>query len=113
MRFSFDGKQYQIEFERQHTFRAEYDPILNVELQVKSKYPNTIARVYEVIDGAGGVIPGEILFREAKVGCWHKEKKGFSLEKGRQRALRMITKTIPVGMKPLLWKAYHERPRGQ
>lgn len=104
MRFTFKGLTYLIEFQR----RAKTVVVRNAdgtEKFVPGKYPDTVARLLEE-DPAKPL--AQKVYREATVGCWHREP-NFSLETGRIRALRMITKTIEKGMKPLMWKAYHDR----
>jgi len=110
MRFKFDGKEYYIEFRRTFKERVDFDaPPVVVDGEekpviVKATYPDTAVTIYEL--GKDGL---KNVFRTAKAGCYHKDK--FNLEKGRCSALRLATRTIPKAMKPVLWKAYHERPR--
>lgn len=104
MKFTYKGKDYVIEFQRRNKHVTRYRPD-GTQFYLESKYPSTIARLVE-IDPAKPL--AEKIFREASVGCWHQEPQ-FSLEKGRIRALRMITMTIDKDMKPLMWDAYHNR----
>lgn len=105
MKFTHEGTEYLIEFERQHKTFIVYDPIMQADKEVPSKWPYTIVRILELI-------PGPIVtyktYREATVGAWHREPT-FSLEKGRLRALALVTRTLPKTMKPLLWKTYMQR----
>jgi hypothetical protein len=104
MIFEFDGKTYLIEFKREYKTRLFHDPETGEESNVKTTHPYTTAFLYETSKEKPLM---KQLFRTATVGCWHHER--YSPEKGRVRALRMITRTIPKEMKPVMWKAYHER----
>src|SRR3990167_9632009 len=103
MSFVFGGKTYVIEFSRAYREYPRHDYETGLDFNVKSKYPYTTATVFEV----DPIKFAKKIFRTATVGCWHGDT--FRLEKGRTGALRLITITLPKAMKPLLWKAYHER----
>lgn len=113
MRFQFEGKTYSIEFQRDYSTHRSVStsPEATTTTFVKDTFPYTIARIMLHTTTVDGKEKLEV-WRTAKVGCWHQEKK-FSLETGRLRALRNITRTIPKPMKPLMWDAYHSRPRGK
>src|SRR5688572_29785262 len=106
MRFTFDGKNYYIEFQRKYREYPRHDYETGLDFSVKSKYPYTTVTIFET-DPAHPL--DKKVFRTATTGCYHKDN--FSIEKGRCRALRLATITTPKAMKPVLWKAYHERPR--
>lgn len=108
MKFEFGGKNYEIEFRRVYREYPHTDPETKLQFMRKSTYPYTTANVIE-IDPKNPL--NKKVFRTATVGC-HKGDR-FSLEKGRTRALRLLTITTPKAMKPVLWKAYHERTRTQ
>lgn len=104
MKFEFDGKLYTIEFSRKQREYVRHDPKTGLDHSYESTYPYTTATIVESdpkrpLDKKS--------FRTATVGCYHADK--FNLEKGRIRALRLITITLPLAMKPLMWKAYHDR----
>jgi hypothetical protein len=104
MEFKYHGKTYRIEFQRKTRPIVKHDNVSGLETFEPGRYPDTTVRL--VIVGPGAF--DKAIFREATVGCWHKEK-GFSLEKGRIAALRLVTAAIDKEMRPLLWKAYHTR----
>ena len=104
MRFEFDGRSYYITFQRKHREYLRHDYETGLDFNVKSKYPDTTVTIFET-DPAHPL--DKKVFRTATVGCWREDH--FSLEKGRVRALRLATVTCPLAMKPLLWKAYHDR----
>ena len=108
MRFDYNGKTYCISFKRDHKMVPAPNQLEVVKM---SKFPYTTANIDicqpEPLLGGRLVVVVEG-WRTATVGCWHREKK-FSTEKGRVRALRQITRTVPVEMKPLMWNAYNSR----
>lgn len=106
MRFEFGGKVYVIDFERKYRQFQKHDYVSGLDSFVKSKFPYTTATIYET-DPTHPL--DKKVFRTATAGCFHRDN--FSLEKGRCRALRLVTMALPKEMKPVLWKAYHERPR--
>lgn len=106
MRFEFGGRTYTIEFQRKYLEYQRHDYETGLDFTVKSTYPYTTVTIFET-DPAHPL--DKKIFRTATTGCFHKDN--FSLEKGRCRALRLATITTPKAMKPVLWKAYHERPR--
>lgn len=114
MKFNWEGKNYILEFERQHkdVIVGPYDEATGIGRKVKSKYPYTTVRVVEV--GANG--RDKTIFRTATVGCWHREAATYSRGNGfkeisRLRALNMVTKTLPKSMKKLMWNAYLNRDK--
>lgn len=119
MKFDFEGAKYEIEFSRQHRqvvvgAEERTDPVTGevttVQVKKPSKYPYTTVVLWR---SAVGRLPGE-LFRTATCGCWFKERlkpNQSLLETGRLRALRMISKTLPVALKREMWRAYMSRPK--
>lgn len=103
MRFTFDGKDYTIEFQRSFRERVKTN-LAGDDVVTKSTKPYTTVTLLEADLGRP---QAKTTYRTATVGCWHKDK--FSLETGRVRALRSMTRTLPKAMKPVLWKAYHDR----
>lgn len=103
MRYTFDGKTYVIEFKRVYREYPHTDVKTGLQLMRKSTNPYTTVTILETTPGQ----PVQKVFRTATVGCHHGDR--FSLEKGRCRALRLATITLPLQMKPILWKAYHDR----
>lgn len=111
MKFEFEGKKYLIEFRREFRSHIKRDK-RGIDHILPSKYPSTTATIVEVVSVDDKGRPKETkVYRVATAGCYHED--AFTLEKGRCRALRMLTNNaaIPKAMKPILWKAYHERPR--
>lgn len=104
MRFSFEDKQYIIEFKRAYREYPHTDLESGLQLMRKSAHPYTTVTVFEVNQETP---LDKKVFRTATVGCHPGDK--FSLEKGRCRALRLATITLPLQMKPILWAAYHNR----
>lgn len=104
MKFAFEGKTYVIEFQRRKKQYTRYDFETGLDVPYESTHPYTTATVFVVNPEHPR---DKTLFRTATVGCWHGDN--FSLEKGRTKTLRLITKTISKEMKPVLWKAYHDR----
>lgn len=102
MKFVVDGKTYSIEFARKFREIAVYQDDGAIAYTISTKFPDTIARVVSFN-------PNREVFREARVGCWNKEKQ-FKVETGRIRALRAITLSLPnSAFKKGLWDAYHSR----
>ena len=111
MKFEFEGKKYLIEFKREFRARIKRDK-QGIDHILPSTFPYTTASIVEVLSVDDKGKPKETkVYRVATTGCYHEDS--FTLEKGRCRALRMLTNNaaIPKAMKPILWKAYHERPR--
>lgn len=104
MKFTFDGKVYLIEFQRKKRVYTRFDYDTGLDIPYESTHPYTTATLFET-DATKPF--DKKLFRTATVGCWHGDQ--FSTEKGRVRALRLITITLPKAMKTAMWKAYHER----
>jgi hypothetical protein len=107
VKFAFEGKSYQIQFRRLKKRVAIHDKLVKgVLYPVESTHFFTEGQILEVDPKA----PRKLwkVFRTATVGAWHKEKK-VTGEIGRLRALKLITRTLPKGMKPLMWKAYLDR----
>lgn len=110
MRFEFVGSKFAIDFVRslrQRTFFTESSAGTSVEMKVNSTYPYTTVNILELDPKEKGIKNAKV-FRTATVGCWHLEP-NFSLETGRLRALRSVTRTLPKEMRPLVWDAYMSR----
>lgn len=109
MRFSFGGKQFAIDFRREFK-QLRREDAEGQEAFVNSKYPSTTVNILELDPTEKGSIKNAKVFATATVSCWSKEPV-FSLEKGRQRALRNVTRTLPKEMKPLVWFTYMNRKK--
>lgn len=104
MKFEFDGKGYVIEFRRDFKEYLEYDAETGLDVSKKSTFPYTTASIVE----SDPKQPFDRrVYRTATVGYYHGDT--FSLATGRVRALRLLTITLPKAMKPVVWKAYHDR----
>lgn len=104
MKFTVNGNEYVIEFERQfRQIHSGYDHAKNEPIFKRSRYPYTTVRI---IENRKGAFPGKV-YREATVGAHYTE--AFSLEKGRLNALRLVSKTLDKPFKKALWTAYMER----
>jgi hypothetical protein len=112
MRFSYSGKTYSLDFSR------NFKPVNPVgksgdlgkfDMSKKlSKYPYTVATLYEVVEGQkGSEWP---IVADAEVGCLVGADK-FTLESGRLYALKKLTKGMENGLKAAIWDTYIKRPR--
>lgn len=125
MRFQFNGKTYEITFQR--TYQSVRNPywrgvVVDGEIicytdehpeYIRSKYPYTTATINIVVenpDKPGQWNPVEE-YRTNTVGCLASEPNGFSPNRGRVRALRGMNPTLPKEMLPILWDAYNGRNR--
>ena len=113
MRFDFEGKTFAIDFERQRPRVHLPYPIQRSQGNVvrvcqEARYPSTTVNILEVRQD----LPARewSIYRTATVGCWHRDH--FNRERGRLNALKLVTRTIPDGMKPRLWNAYLSRKKG-
>lgn len=104
MKFTFEGKTYVIEFQRRKKQYTRFDYETGLDIPYESTYPYTTVTLFEVNPDHA---LDKKLFRTATVGCWYGDT--YNLEKGRVRAMRLITITLPKPMKTALWKAYHDR----
>lgn len=112
MRFVFETRLFAIEFRRDYRKIERVDE--NGKLhKVQTKFPYTTCNILE-LDPTSRNEKGFIthknskVFQTATVGAWHKEP-NFTLETGRLRALRNVTRTLPKEMRPLVWDAYFGR----
>jgi hypothetical protein len=103
MRFTYNDKTYVLEFSRKHRERADGQSLVTT-VRPMSTHPYTTVKVIEV-DPRNPA--HRYLYREATVGCWHKEV--FTLERGRIHALRAVGKNMPADFKAAMWKAYTDR----
>ena len=106
MRFQYLGKAYSIEFRRHHEVVRVVNKDGEVE-EVTSKYPTTRVALAEVIEGKRAGDWPELV--SATVNCLPTDK--FTLEGGRQYALRKLSETLPSDLKSLVWTAYMDRSR--
>ena len=126
MKFTWDGQEYEIEFERYlKVIRQKTKPTASTpseEFSFDSTNPYTTARVFRLTEA------GKELVRGYTVGCHHRERRrSISHEAGRKAALRMALYDAPIEKsngsgeaiqgKPLtrefraaVWAAYHGRP---
>lgn len=112
MRFTHNGQEYLLEFQRQYKHVSHFDRDGNSML-IKTQYPYTTVRIL--------TLPNRKVFRTATVGCWYKERfrpKESLLNKGRERALRAIIlydnstradQRLPAEFRKAMWDAYHNR----
>lgn len=124
MRFTFDGKTYQITFSREFKLvrnpfwiGVKDAPFSEAEPEfIKSQWPYTTVRL-DVVEQNDPTHPDRWhaveLYRTATVGYYHRERSKFSIEQGRIHALHSLMTTIPAGMVAPLWSAYNTRPKGQ
>ncbi len=107
MRFSYEGQDFSIEFERQNR-EVKYEDGSSHGVRAPSTKPHTTVRLIITPPTIEGVVSaGHIVFRTATVGCWHKDR--FSLEKGRIHALRAVGRTLTKGFRTAMWAAYTNR----
>lgn len=113
MRFVVDTKTFVLEFSRTHRpLSSHQTPTATKKMgdtpNNNSTFPYTTVKVIQVDDDNPA---HRYVWREATVGCWHKERKGFRLEQGRLHALRAVGRS--PGMTPqfrvAMWDAYQRR----
>lgn len=100
MRFEYDGEKYFISFYR--SFEEPKSPRIPTPKAAKfslkkpnpTTYPSTTAKVLKVIGPNKGDL---LIFQEATVGCYHKDK--FSKEAGRLASLGAISDKLTQGAK--------------
>jgi hypothetical protein len=108
MRFTHEGRQFAIEFQRTHKEILDpRTPALISTVKAVSTYPYTTARIIEIDPKRVG---NRRVYLEATVGCWHKETK-FTKEQGRVKALQAITRQLgdKKAFKEAMWNAYIQR----
>ena len=103
---------FKIEFTRTYQkVRVGVDD-LGVPIMKDSQFPYTTVTLLK--DPVPYLIPHKFeIYRTATVGCWHRDKANFTLEKGRIHALRLLSKTMDneKDLKQALWKTYMDRGR--
>ncbi len=111
IKFTHNNKLYALEFQRNIRplpDKAVRNPLVTVN-RPSCTHPHTTVRVVE-LDPKNK--DHRYLWREATVGCWHKEAK-FTKEGGRVAALRKVAKTPGIAedldFRNTMWKAYHNR----
>lgn len=111
MTFQFGGKLYELGFQRTKQSMRVPDPfIVNVKHIVVPKTPNkTTARLVEFEEDLTGRAKPTGLMYSGETLC--KAPDRFNLEEGRLRALKLLTKKVPLAMRKPLWDSYLERPR--
>ena len=109
MKFSFEGRNYRLEFERKHR---------NVEIlrngkhrTIKSTYPYTTVTLFEVRPPLAPRVVAH-----ATVGCMHSDS--YSNAAGRLYAMRSLTAMLklheqPKELRTAMWEAYINRGREQ
>lgn len=119
MKFTYNGLNYRIEFERKvrthkvllkdedgHPVRDENDGVIFEDLP--DDYPSTTVRIIQEYPDLPSVIPGaQIVLRTNTVKPWRNEP--FTLEHGRIYALRSVTPGWPRKFKQAMWEAYINR----
>ena len=106
MRFQFDGKTYNIGFDRKHLHVDVFEN--RKKKSVLSKYPFTTATLYERREGQ----PIASTVASATVGCVPTDP--YSNQSGRLQALKALTQILTARkfskeFKRTLWKAYADR----
>lgn len=141
MKFTFNGKNYLIEFERHGgvvpgrflTIDVEQDDpndpsktiMVSKDVPIPTRHPYTTVKLWQVPDDAS---QPPARFRSATVGAFHREKR-FTLETGRISALTaLMVGSFDMGQlnergqpttlnqasrafRRALWEAYRNRPR--
>lgn len=111
MRFTFEGRVYEITFKRHHSNVFVPDTwSKHVKRVRKSQFPYTTVKILVVDESSPAKDWG--VFRTGTVGCWFRDK--FNHENGRLNALKFMTKgnSMSKDMKSAVWDAYMSRPRG-
>ena len=108
MQFEYDGYKYKIEFQRNYKMvRVGVDKQTPPnDLFQASRHPYTTVILWKHEKDRTSFT----LHRTATVGCWHKEGR-FTLEVGRLRALKAISRTLSDGLKKAMWASYMNRER--
>ena len=104
MRFTYDGRTYVVEFQREFRPLKLYSFRSQEEVTTPSTKPYTTVRVVE-LDAEDR--PIEPPFRHATVGCHATDR--FTKEEGRIKALRLLTGYLPKPMRSAVWGAYTGR----
>lgn len=106
MRFTFNGSEYSISFNRKHKEVLRYTGEV-----VQSTFPYTFVTIEKVTRSEDGkIIISRDVVREASVGVLNGDS--FTYEKGRLAALRSVSRTLDYDFKKAVWKAYMTRNRG-
>lgn len=112
MKFRHNGKEYELEFRRDHKTVTYYKD--GKEITAKSRYPFTTVTLREHT----AIRP--IIVTEAVVGCSHLDQ--YTPEKGRWYALEALSRILrrkdknkeplwPHEFRAAMWKSYLNRPR--
>ena len=102
MRFTHNGINYVLDFQREH--KPVTKVINKTVITGPSQFPYTTVTLYTRLpDGKLEV------YRTATVGCHFRDRKLFTLERGRLHAMRLMSKTLDVGLKQVMWLMYMGR----
>ena len=106
MRFTLEGKQYALDFERQHRRVTTRDSLEhNVRYSIRSMYPDTIVTLLHIVEGQR---PEHWpVVARASVGCFAHDK--FTKEDGRKQALKKLMPLVHLTMRKLIWDCYLSR----
>lgn len=102
MKFEYENQTYAIDFYR------KWSDIKDGDNNVISRTPYTTVTI-KIVEPEKPPRDWAI-YRTATVGKWKHDKDTKAA--GRLHALRSVTGTIPRGMKPILWRTYIGRVKG-
>lgn len=102
MRFSFEGKEYVLEFSYDRKRVQTHSGSVIV-----SRDPYTTASIL-VVDPTNKNMDEWEVYKKAEAGVLKGDR--FDKEMGRMYALRKLMPKVPKGMRALIWGAYHSRP---
>ncbi len=115
MKFTFEGKEYYLQFERDHknveVFKQRQKHI------IKSTHPYTTVRLYELMPSVGGVST-KLSVAAATVGCFPgtalRPGDFYTNSKGRLHAMKDLSLTLsrmkfPKQFVKAMWQAYDSR----
>lgn len=109
MRFSFDGKEYVLDFHREYNTVRRFDVKLGDYVQTQSKYPDTVVKLKQQLPETR--IADLPVILEERVRCFNRDQ--FDPEMGRVFALRRLGQGVSKEFRAAMWTAYTSRERGK